>query len=162
MSVGSHIGSRRGPTRGIASEQVRLRKRSGEHRTTGCANVGREDCVSPKPRRLTRRAMVMNPRIDYTQVAARLNYAALEKKLEQMGTQAPPKKRRHIGDVLAPVAEKLRELRAKGWTYDQLARELTDAGLPMKPSALRDHLTAKKPRAARRSRPRGAIVAQKQ
>ena len=110
---------------------------------------------------MTWRAMVMNPRIDYTQVAARLNYVALEKKLDQLGTQPPPKKRRHIGDVLAPIAEKLRELRAQGWTYEQLARELTDAGLPVKPSALRDHLAAKKPKAARRGRQRSVTVGQK-
>ena len=103
----------------------------------------------------------MKPRIDYTQVAARLNYAALEKKLEQLGTQEPPKKRRHIGDMLAPVAEKLRELRAMGWTYEQLAGELTDAGLPVKPSGLRDHLAAKKPKASRRSRQHSVAVAPK-
>jgi hypothetical protein len=83
---------------------------------------------------------MMNTRIDYTELAAKLNYSALEKKLEQLREVAPPKKRKQVGDVLAPVAKKLRELHGKGWSYEQLAKELTDAGLPVKPSALRDHL----------------------
>lgn len=93
----------------------------------------------------------MTTRIDYTALAAKLNYAHLEKKLEQLDTIAPPKKRKQVGDVLAPVAEKLRELRAKGWSYEQLAKELTDAGLPVKPSALRDHLG----KAVRKKKPQG-------
>ncbi len=94
---------------------------------------------------------MMTTRIDYTALAAKLNYSALEKKLEQLVTIAPPKKRKQIGDVLAPVAKKLRELHGKGWSYEQLAKELTEAGLPVKPSALRDHLGAKPRRSSKRS-----------
>lgn len=96
----------------------------------------------------------MNTRIDYTELAAKLNYSVLDKKLEQLREVAPPKKRKQIADVLAPVAGKLRELRAKGWTYEQLARELTGAGLPVKASALRDHLGGK----AKRGRKRGVAA----
>lgn len=94
---------------------------------------------------------MMNTRTNYTELAAKLNYTALEKKLEQLREVAPPKKRKQVGDVLAPVAAKLRELRAKGWTYEQLAQELTAAGLPVKPSALRDHLATKPRRGSKRS-----------
>jgi hypothetical protein len=93
---------------------------------------------------------MMTTRIDYTELAAKLNYAALDKKLEQLRATPPPKKRKQIGDVLAPVTEKLRELRGKGWSYEQLAKELTDAGLPVKPSALRDHLGGRLKRGKRR------------
>jgi hypothetical protein len=103
--------------------------------------------------------MTMNPRTDYTKLAAQLNYAALEKKLEQLGTIAPPKKRKQVGDLLAPVEGRLRELRAKGWTYEQLAKELNEFGLPVKPSALRDHLTPKTPKARTRRRLRSVAVA---
>ena len=47
--------------------------------------------------------MTMNPRIDYTQIAAKLNYAALDKKLEQLRDTPPPKKRKQVSDLLAPV-----------------------------------------------------------
>jgi ribosome-binding protein aMBF1 (putative translation factor) len=104
---------------------------------------------------------ITNPRIDYGQLAAKLNYAALDQKLGQLREQEPPKKRKQIGDVLAPVAARLRELRAKGWTYEQLAKELNDFGLPVKPSALRDYLTEKKPKAMCRRRHRGTSVAMK-
>lgn len=102
----------------------------------------------------------INPRIDYGQLAAKLNYAALDKKLEQLREQEPPKKRKQIGDVLAPVKARLLELRAKGWTYEQLAKELNDFGLPVKPAALRDYLTEGKVKASARSRQRGSSVAQ--
>lgn len=90
-----------------------------------------------------------------------MNYAALDKKLEQLREQQPPKKRKQIGDVLAPAEARLRELRGKGWTYEQLAKELNEFGLPVKPAALRDYLTARKPKAPARRRERGATVAQK-
>ena len=99
----------------------------------------------------------MKQRINYTEVVAKLNHSALEKKLEQLGSQEPPKKRKQVGDALAPYAAKLRELRGKGWTYEQLAKELSDAGLPVKPSALRDHLGEK----AKRGKKRSAAVAKK-
>lgn len=104
-------------------------------------------------------ATTTNSRIDYGQLAAKLNYAALDKKLEQMREQTPPKKRKQIGDALAPVETRLRELRAKGWTYDQLAKELNDFGLPVRPAALRDYLTARKANGLIRSRQRKPAVA---
>ena len=92
----------------------------------------------------------MNPRVDYTQIAAKLDYVALEQKLEQMRKQSPQKKRKHVGDVLAPVQPKLRDLHARGWTYDLLAFELNRAGVPVKPSTLREYLAAPKPKRDRR------------
>ena len=92
-----------------------------------------------------------NPRIDYGQLAAKLNYAELDQKLEQLREQSPPKKRKQIGDALAPVEARLRELRAKGWTYEQLAKELNDFGLPVKSAALRDYLIARKGRTSSRN-----------
>ncbi len=49
----------------------------------------------------------MKERTDYTAAAERIDYAKLEKKLEQLQGEAPPKKRKSAGDVLAPVREKL-------------------------------------------------------
>ena len=102
-----------------------------------------------------------NPRIDYGQLAAKLDYAALDKKLEQLREQQPSKKRKQIADVLAPVEARLRDLRAKGWTYEQLAKELNDFGLPVKSAALRDYLRPRKPKASDRVRHHGAPINQK-
>ena len=55
-----------------------------------------------------------SPRIDYDQLATKLNYAALGQKLEQLREHEPPKKRKNIGTPLALVNARLRELRAKG------------------------------------------------
>ena len=74
---------------------------------------------------------------DYHQIASKLNYSTLEKKLEQLRTQTPPKTRERVADVLAPIADRVLELLAKGWTYAQLAQELSDTGLPVKASTLR-------------------------
>ena len=82
----------------------------------------------------------MKERTDYTAAAEGIDYAKLEKKLDQLREEAPPKKRKSAGDVLAPVREKLLELRAKGWTYAQLAAELNGAGVPVKVGTLRAHL----------------------
>ena len=103
--------------------------------------------------------MTTNPRTDYAQIAAQLNYAALDKKLEQLRDTPPPKKRKQVADLLAPVETRLRELRAKGWTYEQLAKKLNEFGLPVKPSALRDHLAAKTPKVRHHRHQRGAAVA---
>ena len=92
----------------------------------------------------------MSTRVDYTEVAAKLDYTALEQKLEQLRKQSPQKKRKHVGDVLAPIQAKLRDLHARGWTYDLLAYELNAAGVPVKPSTLREYLAT--PR-AKRTRP---------
>lgn len=105
----------------------------------------------------------MNDRTDYGQIAAKLNYSTLEKKLEQLREQEPPKKRKSAGDVLAPVRDKLAELHAAGWTYAQLAEELNGAGLPVKVGTLREYLGqgghGAKPNAKRRSRKRRTLSA---
>jgi hypothetical protein len=85
----------------------------------------------------------MTQRTDYNSVAAKINYSALEKKLEQLESKKPPRARKHLEDVLAPVTGLLRKLRAKGWTYEQLSAELSQMGIPVKPSALRDHLASR-------------------
>jgi len=92
----------------------------------------------------------MNTRIDYDQVAAKLNYAALDKKLEELRDKTPPKNRKGVGEVLAPLREKLTGLHRHGWTYAQLAAELNGAGLPVKAGTLREYLS----QAGKRSRPR--------
>jgi hypothetical protein len=100
---------------------------------------------------LTPGAGVMTTRTDYQQIAAKLNYSTLEKTLETLRTQEPPKERKCVADVLAPITDKLRELRTKGWTYAQLTKELNDAGLPVKVSSLRAHLGTKTKRSKRGS-----------
>lgn len=85
----------------------------------------------------------MSTRTDYNQIASKLNYTALDKKLDQLRSQIPPKARKGVAELLAPIAGRLNELRAKGWSYPQLAKELNDVGLPVKVSALRAHLSSK-------------------
>src|SRR6185295_12906325 len=97
------------------------------------------------------KTITTKPRIDYTQIAAQLNYAALDEKLERLGDLPPPRKRKQIGDALGPVEARLRALRAKGWTYEQLTNELNDFGLPVKPAALRDYLKARKTKGTSRN-----------
>lgn len=82
----------------------------------------------------------MTERIDYTKIAEKVNYPALEKKLDELRHQPPPKKRKSAGDVLAPLTDKLRELRAKGWSNRQLVDELKNNGLTVTLTALREHL----------------------
>jgi hypothetical protein len=105
----------------------------------------------------------MSERTDYGTVAERIDYAKLEKKLEGLREQEPPKKRKSAGDVLAPVRDKLAELHAAGWTYAQLAEELNGAGLPVKVGTLREYLGqgghGAKPKAKRRGSKRLAAVA---
>ena len=99
----------------------------------------------------------MKERTDYTAAAERIDYTKLEKKLDELREEAPPKKRKSAGDVLEPVREKLLELRAKGWTYAQLAAELNGAGVPVKVGTLRHYLgdgRGAKPSAKRRTRKR--------
>ena len=49
----------------------------------------------------------MNNRVDYEQVAAKLDYAAVDKKLAQLAEREPPKKRKTVADVLEPLRERL-------------------------------------------------------
>ena len=99
----------------------------------------------------------MTTRIQYHQIAAKLDYTQLKQKLVQLQDQPPPKLRKSSADVLAPLTDQLRTLRVQGWSYAQIAKELTAAGLPIKPSRLRQHLS---PRSKRR-RPNIPATAQK-
>ena len=82
----------------------------------------------------------MSTRIDYTQIAAKLDYAALEKKLTQLAEREPPKKRKTAGDVLEPLRERLLALQRKGWSSKQLVDELKAAGVPVNPARVRECL----------------------
>jgi hypothetical protein len=82
----------------------------------------------------------MKTRTDYTQLAEKIDYTKLEKKLEQLREQQPPKKRKSAADLLAPLRDKLAELRAKGWTYAQLCAELNAVGLAVPVGTLRQYL----------------------
>jgi hypothetical protein len=104
----------------------------------------------------------MSERTDYGAVAEKIDYAKLEKKLEQLRDRPPPKKRKRASDVLEPVREKLLTLRANGWSYEQLAAELNESGVPVKVGTLREclgHGHGAKPNAKRRSRKRRALSA---
>ncbi len=85
----------------------------------------------------------MNTRTDYHQIADKIDYLKLEKKLDQLREKAPPKKRKSVADLLAPVRERLLELRGNGWTYEQLAQELGESGLPVKVATLRNYLSSR-------------------
>ena len=96
----------------------------------------------------------MNTRTNYDQLAEKIDYTKLDKKLEQLREQEPPKKRKRAADLLAPVREKLLELHSKGWTYEQLSKELNESGLPVKIATLRGYLTNRdhgRKKAAKRS-----------
>ena len=82
----------------------------------------------------------MNTRTNYEQLAAKVDYAALEKKLTQLAQADPPKRRKTIGDILEPVREHLLALHGNGWTSLQLVAELKAAGLPVSPARLRECL----------------------
>lgn len=99
----------------------------------------------------------INLRPDYNRIAAELNSAALEKKLEELTHRLPPRKRKRVADVLAPFTERLLRLHSVGWTYRQLADELTAGGLPVKVGTLREHLT----RSSRGQKPRGRNAGKK-
>jgi len=83
----------------------------------------------------------MNLRPDYTRIAAELNSTVLDQKLEELTHHAPPRKRKRIADLLAPFTERLLKLHGLGWTYRQLADELTACGLPVRVGTLREHLS---------------------
>ena len=106
----------------------------------------------------------MSTPIDYTKLAATLDYAALEKKLTQLAERQPPKKRKNIADVLEPLRERLLDLHRRGWSSGQLADELKTAGVPVSAARLREclsHWTAGGDGAARsrtRRRPKRATA----
>ena len=82
----------------------------------------------------------MSTRIDYAQIAAKLDYTALDKKLEQLTQREPPRAHKTAADVLEPLREKLLALHGKGWSSGQLADELKTAGVPVSPARLRECL----------------------
>lgn len=82
----------------------------------------------------------MSTRTDYGQLAAKLDYTALEKKLSQLVEREPPKKRKTAADLLEPVRDKLLALHLKGWSSGQLVEELKAAGVPVSPARMRDCL----------------------
>ena len=45
----------------------------------------------------------MSERTNYSTIAERIDYTKLERKLEQLRYKPPPKKRKSVGDVLAPA-----------------------------------------------------------
>jgi hypothetical protein len=100
----------------------------------------------------------MTTHIDYTQIAAKLDYAAVEKKLEQLAQREPPRKRKTAVDVLEPLRERLLALHHKGWSSAQLVDELKAVGIPVSPARLRECMSrwmnngngTAKPRARRR------------
>jgi hypothetical protein len=82
----------------------------------------------------------MSNRVDYEQVAATLDYAALEKKLAQLAECQPPKKRKTVADVLEPLRDRLLALRRKGWSSAQLCEVLKGVPMPVSPARMRECL----------------------
>ena len=77
---------------------------------------------------------------DYTKLAATLDYAALEQKLDQLTQRDPPKKRKTVADVLEPLRDRLLDLHSRGWGARELADELKTAGVMVSPARLRECL----------------------
>lgn len=82
----------------------------------------------------------MRTATDYTKLAATLDYAAVEKKLEQLTQRDPPRKRKTVADVLEPLRERLLDLHSRGWKAGELADELKIAGVTVSPARLRECL----------------------
>ena len=82
----------------------------------------------------------MSTRTDYAAIIAKTNYTELSKKLDELTKQEPPSQRKSAADAIAPVADKLRELHAKGWSFEKLAESMKAMGCPVKASALREQL----------------------
>jgi hypothetical protein len=82
----------------------------------------------------------MRTTTDYTKLAATLDYAALEKKLEQLTQRDPPRKRKTVADVLQPLRERLLDLHGRGWRATELADELKTAGVSVSATRLRECL----------------------
>ena len=82
----------------------------------------------------------MSKRIDYGQIATKLDYPTLDKKLEQLAQHEPPKGRKTAVDLLEPLRERLLALQRKGWSSKQLVDELKAAGVPVNPARVRECL----------------------
>jgi len=102
-----------------------------------CADAAQPSEPPPLQRTI---AITMNTSTDYTKLAASLDYAALEMKLAQLSERQPPKRRKHIADVLEPLRERLLTLSHNGWSSHEIAGELTAAGIPVSPARLRECL----------------------
>jgi hypothetical protein len=83
---------------------------------------------------------IMSKRIDYGQIAARLDYPTLDKRLEQLAQREPPKNRKTAVDLLEPLRDRILALLRKGWSSQQLAEELKAAGVPVNPARVRECL----------------------
>lgn len=83
----------------------------------------------------------MSKRTDYGELAARLDYEALDKQLSQLADRQPPRKRKTAADLLEPLRETLLTLQRKGWSSGQLVEELKAAGVPVSPARFRECLT---------------------
>lgn len=88
----------------------------------------------------------MTTRINYDHLASNIDYSSLNLKLELLKSEEPPKTRIRVADLLKPLLGNLRDLRAKGWTYAQLADVLKPAGLVIKESTLREYLISQNKR----------------
>ena len=103
----------------------------------------------------------MSKRIDYGQIAAKLDYPTLDKKLEQLAEREPPKTRKTAVDLLEPLRVRIIALHRKGWSSQLLAQELKAAGVPVNPARVRECLNrwtaggkgAAKKRGAKRAQP---------
>jgi hypothetical protein len=80
----------------------------------------------------------MSIRNDYGELAAKLDYTALERKLSQLAEREPPKTRKTAADLLEPLRERLLALHRKGWSSGQLVEELKAAGVSVSPARFRD------------------------
>ena len=82
----------------------------------------------------------MSQRINYAETADKLNYAALNQKLELLSQADPPGSRNNALAMLEPLREKLLALQRNGWSSQQLAAELKTAGVPVTVARLRECL----------------------
>jgi hypothetical protein len=80
----------------------------------------------------------MSQRINYAQAAAKLDYAALNHKLETLSQTAPPGSQNNALAMLEPLREKLLALHRNGWPRQQLVNELKAAGVPVSAARLRE------------------------
>jgi hypothetical protein len=101
----------------------------------------------------------MSIRTDYGQLAEKLDYSALERKLAQLAEREPPKSRRTAADVLEPLREKLLALHRKGWSGSQLVEELKAAGVPVSPARFRECLSRWTSNGKRAAKPRTSRAA---
>lgn len=83
----------------------------------------------------------MSNRIDYGQLAEKLDYPTVEKKLKQLAERKPTRKRKTAADVLEPLREQLLALHRKGWSSSQLVSELKASGVPVSPARFRECLS---------------------